>query len=133
MVVATSAYPAGMTKKILVIDDDPDILELLEYNLKKEGYSVVTAPSGLNAMWGLEEDERPDVILLDLMMPTLDGYELCRYLKSSDDFKDIPVLIVSAKGSREDIEKGFSLGADRYLPKSSFTIESLLKEVRDVL
>lgn len=122
-----------MPKKILVIDDDPDVLELLEYNLKKAGYQVVTAPSGLNAMWGLEEDSRPDVILLDLMMPTLDGYEMCRYLKSSDDFKDIPVMIVSAKGSREDIEKGLAMGADQYLPKSSFTIETLLKEIRAVL
>jgi DNA-binding response OmpR family regulator len=120
-------------KKVLVIDDDPDVLELLEYNLKKAGYKVVTAPSGLNAMWGLEEDSRPDVILLDLMMPTLNGLELCRYLKSSDDFKSIPVVIVSAKGSPEDIRKGLALGADKYLPKSSFTMEGLLKEVREVL
>ncbi len=120
-------------KKILVIDDDPDILELINYNLTKEGYQVVTAPSGLNAVWGLEEDRPPDVVLLDLMMPTLDGYELCRYLKSSDDFKDIPVIIVSAKGSREDIEKGFAMGADAYLPKASFSISALLQEVRKAL
>lgn len=124
---------AEKEKKILVIDDDPDILELLEYNLKKAGYRVVAAPSGMNAMWGLEEDSRPDVILLDLMMPTLDGYELCRFLKSSDDFRDIPVIIVSAKGSSEDIQKGLALGADKYLPKSSFTMEGLLKEVREVI
>ncbi|HEX5036875.1 MAG TPA: response regulator [bacterium] len=120
-------------KKILVIDDDPDILELLEYNLKKAGYRVVTAPSGLNAMWGLEEDSRPDVILLDVMMPTLNGLDFCRYIKSSDDFRNIPVVIVSAKGSPEDIRKGLALGADKYLQKSSFTMETLLKEVRDVL
>lgn len=122
-----------MNKKILVIDDDTDILELFEYNLRKEGYHVVTAPSGLNAAWALEEDSPPDVILLDLMMPTLDGYELCKYLKSSDEFKNIPVVIVSAKGTPEDIKKGLKVGADRYLSKSSFTMESLLKEVRDVL
>jgi len=122
-----------MTKKILVIDDDPDILELFEYNLKRAGYTVVTAPSGLNAAWALEEDTPPDVILLDLMMPTLDGYELCRYLKSSDEFKNIPVVIVSAKGAAEDIQKGLRLGADKYLPKSSFTMGALLQEVRDVL
>lgn len=122
-----------MNKKILVIDDDPDVLELFEYTLKKEGYQVVTAPSGLNAAWALEEDTPPDVILLDLMMPTLDGYELCRYLKSSDEFKDIPVVIVSAKGSPEDIRKGLALGADKYLPKSSFSLKTLLSEVKGVL
>ncbi len=120
-------------KKVLVIDDDPDILELLEYNLKKEGFSVVTAPSGLSAMWGLEEDSRPDVILLDLMMPTLDGYEMCKYLKSSDEFRSVPVIIISAKGASEDIRKGLALGADAYLPKASFSMKSLIDEVRKVL
>ena len=117
-------------KKILVIDDDPDILELIDYNLSKAGYRVVTAPSGLNAVWGLEEDGPPDVILLDLMMPTLDGLDMCRFLKSSDDFRDIPVIIVSAKGSREDIAKGFAVGADAYLPKSTFSMSTLLHEVQ---
>lgn len=120
-------------KKILVIDDDPDILELLEYNLEKAGYRVVTASSGMNAMWGLEEDSRPDVILLDVMMPTLNGLDFCRYLKSSDDFRDIPVVIVSAKGSPEDIRRGLALGADKYLTKASFTVESLLKEVQSLV
>lgn len=120
-------------RKILVIDDDLDILELLEYNLRKEGYRVVTAPSGLSAMWGLEEDRPPDVILLDVMMPTLNGLDLCRHLKSSDDFRDIPVIIVSAKGSREDIEKGLAFGADAYLPKSSFSMDHLIKTVRSFL
>jgi len=120
-------------KKILVIDDDPDVLELLEYNLKKEGFYVVTAPSGLSAMWGLEEDRRPDVVLLDLMMPTLDGYEMCKYLKSSDEFRGVPVIIISAKGSREDVRKGLALGADAYLPKASFSMKALIEEVRRVL
>lgn len=120
-------------KKILVIDDDPDILEILEYNLKKEGYRVVTAPSGLNVMWGLEEDQPPDVVLLDVMMPTLNGLDLCRYLKSSDDFRQIPVIIVSAKGTADDMKKGLAVGADAYLPKASFSMSSLLAEVRKYL
>ncbi len=119
-------------KKILVIDDDADVLEMISYNLSRAGYRVVTAPSGINAVWGLEEDSRPDVILLDLMMPTLDGYEMCRYLKSSDEFRGIPLIIVSAKGTREDIEKGLALGADLYLPKGTFTMKTLVEEIRRV-
>jgi DNA-binding response OmpR family regulator len=118
--------------RILICDDDPDIVEFLSYNLKKAGYEVITAGSGLNALWEVEDDRLPDLILLDLMMPSPDGYEVCQFLKSSDEFRQIPLIIISAKGSREDIEKGLGYGANAYLPKP-FTIDELFGMIRQVV
>jgi DNA-binding response OmpR family regulator len=118
-----------LKKTIFVIDDDPDIVEFLSYNLEKEGYQIMKAPSGLEALWQITADPLPDLILLDLMMPSPNGYELCKYLKASDDFRDIPVIIISAKGTEEDIQKGLLIGADAYLPKP-FKVSSLLELLR---
>lgn len=115
--------------KIFVIDDDRDIVELISYNLEKKGYATTSASSGLFAIWTFEEDQLPNLILLDLMMPSPDGYELCKYLKSSDEFRHIPLIIISARGTRKDIEKGLALGADAYLPKP-FSIDLLMQYVQ---
>ncbi len=111
-------------KTIFVVDDDQDLVELMTYNLEKEGYKIKKAFSGLQSIWKLELEERPDCILLDLMMPSPNGFEICDYLKSSEDYRDIPLVIVSACNSAEDIEKALNLGADAYLPKP-FAIEQL--------
>lgn len=115
----------GDTKRIFLIEDDPDLVDLISYNLKKAGYEVVTAFSGVQAIWSAVVKARPDCILLDLMMPSPDGYEICDFLKSSEDFRDIPIIIISARGAPQDIEKAINLGADVFLVKP-FSIDSLL-------
>ena len=112
-------------KSVLIVDDDPDIVELLSYNLKRRGYTVTTSASGLNAIWEIEGGKLPDLVLLDLMMPSPDGYDLCRFLKGCDDFRKVPLVIISAKGTPEDLQKGLEMGADAYLPKP-FSIGSLM-------
>ena len=112
-------------KKIFIIDDDPDILELLNYNLTKAGYETIQAASGLGALWEFQGEGLPDLILLDLMMPSPDGYEICRFLKNSSGLQQIPVVIISAKGAKDNIDRVFSLGAEAYLPKP-FSIDQLL-------
>ena len=115
-------------KKVFVVDDDDDIIEMVTYNLKKFGYEVMTAASGLRGMWDLDEDNLPDLVLLDIMMPVLDGYEVCKYIRASDSFRHIPIIMISAKGTSEDIQKGIELGANAYLPKP-FSIKALMNEV----
>lgn len=116
------------TKNIFVIDDDPDIAELIDYNLQKEGYKTFQIHSGIQAIWEISKQHRPDCILLDIMMPSPDGFEICDFLKSSEDYRKTPIIIVSAKGSPEDIERGLELGADAFLPKP-FSMDTLIKMV----
>jgi len=118
-----------MNKQVFVIEDDEDLLQILKYNLEKEGYTLHTARDGLRALWEMGKKERPDCILLDLMMPSPNGFEVCDYLKSSEDYREIPLIIISAKNSGEDIEKALELGADAYLPKP-FSLDNLLHIVK---
>jgi len=117
--------------RLLVIEDEEDILELLTYNLKREGYEVQGAVSGED---GLEKTrrKRPDLILLDLMLPGLDGLAVCRALKSGPDTRDIPIIMVSAKGEEADVVVGLELGADDYVTKP-FSPRLLLARIRAVL
>jgi two-component system phosphate regulon response regulator PhoB len=117
--------------KVLVIEDEEDILQLIAYNLKREGYSVIEADTGEK---GLEKAlrEKPAAILLDLMLPGIDGFEVLRRAKASPELLDIPVIIVSAKGSEADVVKGLEIGADDYIPKP-FRTRELVARVRTVL
>ena len=99
--------------KVLVVDDDPHIRELVRIFLDREGLDVVEAADGLEAMARLET-VRVDMVILDIMMPNLDGWELCRRLRQSGDF---PILIITAKGETSQKIKGFQLGTDDYLVK----------------
>jgi two-component system alkaline phosphatase synthesis response regulator PhoP len=101
---------------ILVVEDDDDIQELLEYNLKKSGYRVVCEISGEDGLEVVRE-QNPDLIVLDLMLPGLDGLETCRILKDEAATRSIPVIILTAKGEEEDIIAGFEAGADDYVTK----------------
>ncbi len=101
---------------ILVVEDDDDIQELLEYNLKKSGYHVVCAVSGEEGL-DVVREQTPDLIVLDLMLPGLDGLETCRILKGAATTRSIPVIILTAKGEEEDIIAGFEAGADDYVTK----------------
>src|SRR4030042_4271034 len=105
-----------MPEKILVVDDDVDTLRLVGLMLERQGYEIVAANSGQQAL-ALVLTERPDLILLDLMMPDIDGVEVCRRLRASPETKDILIIMFTAKSQTDDKVEGFDAGADDYLTK----------------
>jgi len=120
-----------MKPSILIIEDDPDIQELLSYNLQKEGFETrqtIDGESGLTAACR----KAPSLILLDLMLPGIQGLEVCRQLKQREDCRSIPLIIITAKGEESDIVVGLEMGADDYLVKP-FSIKELLARIRAVL
>jgi DNA-binding response OmpR family regulator len=121
-----------MTKdKILVIDDEEDILELLRFNLTKEGYQVCSASTGEEAL-SLARSERPDLALLDLMLPGIDGLEVARRLKADPLTRSMPIVMLTAKGEETDIVTGLELGAEDYITKP-FSRKILVARLRAVL
>ena len=104
------------TKNILIVDDEKDILELIKFNISNNGYNCFCADNGETAI-KLAKTNIPDLIILDLMLPGIDGFDICRLLKNKDLTRDIPILILSAKGEEIDIIKGLELGADDYVTK----------------
>lgn len=118
-------------KTILVVDDERDILELLEYNLAKEGYRVVRVATGEEAMEAARV-RGPDLILLDLMLPGIDGLEVCKRLKDDKRTSRIPIVMLTAKGEEADVVLGLELGADDYITKP-FSPRLLVARIRAVL
>jgi len=116
---------------ILVVEDEEDLLELVRYNLSREGYQVRGATSGEQALRMLRQ-QAPDLILLDLMLPSIDGLEVCKRLKSEPETRDIPVIMLTAKGEEADIVTGLELGATDYITKP-FSPRVLTARVRAVL
>ncbi|KAF0142570.1 MAG: DNA-binding response regulator [Stygiobacter sp.] len=104
-----------MSAKILIVDDERDILELLKYNLTRNGYSVFTAENGKVALEKLSLN--PDLIILDVMMPIMDGFEVCSKIKSFEKYKNTPIIFLTAKTSEADEIKGLSLGANDFIQK----------------
>lgn len=103
-------------QKILIVDDEPDIIELIEYNLKKEGYQVFTASNGLEAIQ-VAKKSLPDLIILDIMMPKLDGIEACRQLRAMPEFKSTFMVFLTARSEEYSEISGFNVGADDYIAK----------------
>lgn len=118
-------------EKILVVEDDEDIMELIAYNLEKERYAVLKSDTGEKALARVGKN-RPDLVLLDLMLPGMDGLEICKRLKSDAATRDIPVLMVTAKGEESDVVAGLELGADDYMTKP-FRPRELIARVRAIL
>jgi two-component system alkaline phosphatase synthesis response regulator PhoP len=118
-------------QKILVVDDEEDILELLTFNLTKEGYDVSSASTGEEAL-SVARTESPDLILLDLMLPGMDGLEVARRIKGEPSTKNIPIVMLTAKGEESDIVTGMELGADDYITKP-FSRKVLVARLRAVL
>jgi len=118
-------------ENLLIIEDDPDIVELMQYNLEREGYRVMSAEDG---EVGLREaaQRKPDLVLLDLMLPGIDGLSVCRELKQAETTRQIPVIMVTAKGEETDVVTGLELGADDYVVKP-FSPRELVARVRAVL
>jgi DNA-binding response OmpR family regulator len=118
-------------KKILIVDDEPNIVMSLEYIFKKENFKVFIARDGAEAI-EIVGNSIPDIILLDIMMPNVDGYQVLNYLKESETLRKIKVIFLSAKNKSSDIELGLQLGADKYISKP-FSVKNLVKEVKELL
>ena len=118
-------------ESVLVVDDEREILELLKYNLDKEGYSVTVVESGEDAL-AATRTKMPDIVVLDLMLPGVDGLEVCRRLKTDDRTRGIPIVMLTAKGSEADIVAGLELGAADYITKP-FSPRVLTARIRAVL
>jgi two-component system, OmpR family, alkaline phosphatase synthesis response regulator PhoP len=116
---------------ILVIEDEEDIQELIRYNLSKEGFRIDAALSGEDGLKKLRK-EPPDLVLLDLMLPGMDGLEVCRTLKKNDKMEHIPVIMLTAKGEESDVVIGLELGADDYIVKP-FSPKILVARIKTVL
>jgi phosphate regulon transcriptional regulator PhoB len=119
------------TEKIVVIEDETDILEVIAYNLKREGYDVITSTSGEDGLEKIEKS-KPNLVVLDLMLPEVDGLELCRKLKADPLTQSIPVIMVTAKGEESDVVLGLGVGADDYITKP-FSPRELTARVKAVL
>jgi len=118
-------------ERILVVEDEEDILELVNYNLVKNGYSVDTVMEGEKALLAARANP-PDLVILDLMLPGVDGLEVCRVLKKDPNTQHIPVIMLTAKSEESDVVTGLELGADDYIPKP-FSPKVLIARVRAVL
>jgi len=118
-------------KNVLLVDDEEDIRELVRYNLAREGYQVVTVGSGEDALKKVRE-KPPDLIILDLMLPGIDGFAVCRQLKNDDRTAHIPIAMLTVKGEESDIVVGLELGADDYITKP-FSPKVLLARIKAVL
>jgi len=115
---------------ILIVDDEEDIIELIKYNLKNEGYSILTALTGEQAI-KIAKQSQPDLMVLDLMLPGIDGLEVTKYLKNNEQTRDIPIVMLTAKGEESDIVTGLELGANDYISKP-FSPKVLVARIRAI-
>jgi DNA-binding response OmpR family regulator len=118
-------------KKILVVDDELDLVETIRFQLETEGFNVITAYNGEDAL-NLARTENPDLILLDIMLPKLDGYKVCRLLKFDEKYKNIPIIMLTARAQEKDKIIGLETGANEYVTKP-FDMDKLLEKVKTFL
>jgi DNA-binding response OmpR family regulator len=117
-----------MSNRVLIADDEPNIVTALEFLLQKSGFEVRVAKDGEEAL-RLVESYRPDVVLLDVMMPVKSGYEVCQRMRDNPDWRGIKIVMLSAKGREAEVSKGLSLGADLYVTKP-FSTQDLVKRIK---
>lgn len=120
-----------MDKTVLIVDDEIHIQELIKFNLTKNGFDVITCGDGLEAL-KIVENEKPDIILLDLMLPGMDGLEVCKKIRRTPGIEDIPIIMITAKGEELDKILGLELGADDYITKP-FSVRELVARVKAML
>ena len=120
-----------MTKKVLIVDDELNIVTALEFLLQRSGYDVMAAQNGEEALQRVESFA-PDLVLLDVMMPRISGYEVCRRMRERPDWKHIKIIMLSAKGREAEVSKGVSLGADLYVTKP-FSNNELVGKIGELL
>lgn len=120
-----------MAYKILVVDDEPPIVRLMEFILARQGHQMLVAVNGEEALEKVRT-QNPDLVLLDIMMPRIDGYEVARTLRADPATQDLPIIMLSAKAQEEDIQKGIDVGVNEYITKP-FSPEQLVHVVTDYL
>ncbi len=120
-----------MPQTVLVVEDEPNIVESLSFLMKKAGFIVRVARDGNTAVRTIES-EAPDLVLLDIMMPRRDGYEVCRTIRANPDWDDVRIIMLSAKGRDLDRRKGLELGADDYITKP-FSTREIVERVQEIL
>ena len=120
-----------MAKKILIVEDEPGILMSLDFLFRKKGYEVFIARDGKEAIELLDKHQ-PDLTILDIMMPEVDGYEVCNYIRQTSSIAHNGIIFLSAKSKKSDMEKGLELGADAYMTKP-FSNRELLESVGDII
>ncbi len=120
-----------MTKKILIVDDEINIVISMEFLIKQAGYDLQIARDGEEAMEKVTSFE-PDLILLDVMMPKINGFEVCRRIRANPDWRNIKIIMLTAKGREVEVAKGLALGADTYIIKP-FSTKELMSEVKHIL
>ena len=118
-------------KKILIVDDEPNIVMALEYTFKKNNFEVFIARDGQEAL-DILKNQQPDIIILDVMMPNVDGFETLKQIKKDERLNHCKVLFLSAKNKEKDIEKGLGLGANLYVVKP-FSVKKLVEQVNELL
>lgn len=120
-----------MAKKILIVDDEPNLVKILESRLKSNGYEVISAFDGQQGLDRVRQD-KPDLVILDLMLPQLHGYEVCKQLRADTVHKDIPIVMLTASGKAADIQEGLLHGANAYIAKP-FQPEALLGIIKALI
>lgn len=120
------------TALLLIAEDDQFYANLYKTKLEKEGFAVVISTNGSETL-RLIEESKPNLIILDIVMPELDGFEVLKQLKSKPDFKNVPVIVLSNLGQQEDIDRALSLGAFRYIVKSNVSIHDMVESVEEAL
>jgi len=121
----------GTKKRILVVDDEPNLVLLVEARLKASGYEVLSASDGLTAL-EMAKREKPDLIILDLMLPKMDGFKVCGLLKKDFRYKKIPILLFTARAQDTDRQMGIEAGAEAYITKP-FEPEKLLSKIKELI
>jgi two-component system alkaline phosphatase synthesis response regulator PhoP len=120
-----------MTQRVLIVDDEPNILISVEYLMKREGFEVSVARDGQEALVRVRAD-RPDLVVLDVMMPKLDGFQVCERLRADPKLAGLRILMLTAKGRAVEMKKGMAVGADDYMPKP-FSTRELVERVKELL
>jgi len=120
-----------MSKKVLIVDDEPNIVLSVEFLMQREGHEVMTASDGQEAT-DLLATARPDLMILDVMMPRKNGFEVCAEVRADPDLSRMPILMLTAKGREAEMKKGISLGADAYITKP-FSTHDLVAKVHELL
>lgn len=120
-----------MSKKVLIVDDEPGIIVALQFLMEQNGYATMVAFSGEEAMEAVAR-HRPDLILLDIMLPVVDGFEVCQRVRENPEWNDIRIVLVTALGSEVNVTKGLDLGADAYVTKP-FSNADLVAKVKELL
>lgn len=121
-----------MAKKILIVEDDKFLRDLITQKLSNENFDVVIAQDGEEGIRKIE-DEKPDLVILDLLLPQIDGFEVLKRMKANQKIADTPVIILSNLGQKEDVERGMALGAKDYMIKAHFTPNEVIDKVKKYL